>query len=524
MANNNLDDQIRDALGDFKAEFDAGSWGKLSERIAADPELGDEVDAAETFDQTVKTKINSLNPEYQPAHWKIMAERIQQEFSLRRKLIRYKVAEVGMVLFIIFTLFNVFPESTTKIRNKVHNLTERIAKIQSSISNDKQEAVLQKNTAILSKELSRVLTVEISDGNYILKELETIEENLVAVENAIEQNSINSPIAEIPVLENSSAFSGQIESISSLSSVLENEFSFGQTTVFNEDESKPKRGISKVGKRIRALFNKKKAPVDSLEELDDSEISTLEYEPESFEGGESNVPAQIASRFGMRVGMFAGSDYNYIETPYDPVFDLTRNGRFAHGYQSGVALSFRIGEMEIETGGIYSNKEYDPGIPTEYFDALPGPPIIIAFDKIQLNMLEVPLNFRFHVNRNATRWKFYGQTGASLHMALVANYDKFPSNLDALFAGAPPGSTPPPKLESKKFADGLLEGGNFAENSYFTVNLGFGVERALTPRWSLFLQPSMKAYVLPTYNNGLGPNQDRISNISILTGARVSLW
>ena len=59
MANNNLDDQIRDALGDFKAEFDANSWGMLSKKMAADPDLADTTDLADTFDQTVKTKINS---------------------------------------------------------------------------------------------------------------------------------------------------------------------------------------------------------------------------------------------------------------------------------------------------------------------------------------------------------------------------------------------------------------------------------------------------------------------------------
>ena len=216
--------------------------------------------------------------------------------------------------------------------------------------------------------------------------------------------------------------------------------------------------------------------------------------------------------------MFAGSDYNYIETPYDEVFDVEQYGRFAEGYQAGVTIGFKNKNIEVVTGGIYSRKDYEPRIPTEYLRNLPGPPIAVKFDRIQLNMLEIPLNFRY-TYLNKTRWKFYAQTGTSLHIALLADYDR--SNISDLFLLAAPGE-PTPKLEEKEFKDGLLEGGSFEENSYFTANLGLGTEYLLNPRWSIFMQPSVKAYMPSGFNNGLGPNLDRISSFSIVTGARVT--
>ncbi len=67
---------------------------------------------------------------------------------------------------------------------------------------------------------------------------------------------------------------------------------------------------------------------------------------------------------------------------------------------------------------------------------------------------------------------------------------------------------------------GIFEGGNFRENSYLSANLGFGLERKFTYRWSLFVQPIYKHYIL---FEGIGPNQDRIHSGSIRFGAKVKI-
>ncbi|MEZ4949187.1 MAG: hypothetical protein R2784_07345 [Saprospiraceae bacterium] len=251
-----------------------------------------------------------------------------------------------------------------------------------------------------------------------------------------------------------------------------------------------------------------------------ADIQLIDFEDASNPLGVGPI-TNPQSNSRLRVSMFSASEYNYIKTPYDPIYPLEEYSRYAPGYGGGITLGMSFGKWEVETGGIYASKEYEPRVPDEVVGGLLTTGLFtLSFENIQLNMLEVPLNVRYNFGQ-LQKWRFYGQTGASLHLAMQAHYDKFPNNLYSGFARQAIDNS---SLGQKKFPDGLLEGGNFEENSYFTANLGLGVERLLSTRWSLFLQPSVQAYLLPGYNNGLGPNLDRISTFSILTGARVTLW
>lgn len=475
MTNDNIDDQIRDALDNFHVEYNPDSWDMLAHRMDADPELAAE-SANQEFDQVISNKIKNTQAPYQSEHWKVMAERIQLEFSLRSKLIRYKVAEVGLVLLAIFTIFNVFPSSKQALKKPINKIKERIAK--------------RVNPAVAEAE--EASTISLESANQIAS-AENVEKKELTPQSTISNSQNEDP-----------AFAENA-----------NTESFEATTSNNEADLLP-TFVEKTEKETL------QAELEKLEEIEQLTLTTTEdiaHENQPYEG-ESIVPASEISNSTIRIGMFTGVDYNYITTPYDPIYDLDRYSRFAPGYQAGLALGFKSGSWEIETGGIYASKTYHPRIPTEIIRNLPFGGTEVRFDNIQLNMLEVPVNFRYHFGQLST-WRFYGQTGASIHLALQAHYDRFPANIDALFAGTPQDA---PLLDSKEFPGGLLDNGSIEENSYFTANLGFGVERLLSTRWSLFLQPNVKAYLLPSYNNGLGPNQDRLSSFSILTGTRVTLW
>ncbi len=477
MSDKNFDDQIRDAIGDFEAKDD-GSWDLLMSKMMVDPELAPEPQEVQDFDHAIKTKIENVQPEQPIGNWDAMAERIKQEFSIRRKLIRYKVAEIALVLLAIFTLVNVFP---TQVNKPFKNIKEQIAK--------KKQALVAYKNAILFDDAK-----------------ETKTKQPIA---SIEKNDIKE------VKEQSSEIQAE-EIVASTATQNLNKVLYNSAEIEKAQEFESEIIAEIVAKGPKQTIEPREAILE-INSLDQKEpITEIDSKKKRFRG--KAIIAKIFSPIKqVRVSMFTGSDYNYIQTPYDEIFELDQYSRFAQGYQAGVSIGFKNKNLEVETGGIYSLKDYKPRIPTQFLNG-PGPPIAVKFDKIQLNMLEVPLNFRYTFS-NLTRWKFYGQTGASMHIALLADYDH--SNIAGIFAQLAPGQ-PGPKLESKEFTDGLLEGGSLEENSYFTANLGVGVERLINPRWSLFLQPSVKAYLLPGYNNGLGPNQDRISSFSLITGARVT--
>ncbi len=480
MANNDFDDQIRDALGDFKANYDDNSWDMLMGKMMVDPELSGELEQIEEFDQAVKSQLDKVeNPKPTAASWDVMAERIKQEFSLRRRLLRYKVAEIALVLLAIFTLVNHFPNQVNgsfknikeKIANKKHALAEYrdaffLKKKEQHVENSTTERLIVENTA--KKEIREKKNTEITPVVKSTSEVVFNQTSITQQEVALIDPPQEFAIAEI-------------------------------TAVAPEEEFDSRKLLAEINS------------------LDNDPLSEINFEKKKFKG--KSLVAKIFSPIKqVRVSMFAGSDFNYIETPYDEIFELEQYSRLSEGYQAGVTIGFKNKNVEVVTGGIYARKDYEPRIPTEYLNSLPGPPIAVKFDRIQLNMLEIPLNFRYSY-LNKTRWKFYAQTGTSMHIALLADYDR--SNISDLFMFASPGE-PAPKLEEKEFKDGLLEGGSFEENSYFTANLGLGAEYLLNPRWSIFMQPSVKAYMLPGFNNGLGPNQDRISSFSLVTGARVT--
>ncbi len=107
-------------------------------------------------------------------------------------------------------------------------------------------------------------------------------------------------------------------------------------------------------------------------------------------------------------------------------------------------------------------------------------------------------------------------------MAFQANYDRKESYTPGVDpqGGEIPEPLVPSKTSQKRYADGFFEGGSFAENSYFTVDLGVGIERHLNERASLFFEP---VYQHNPFRKSLGPNQDRINTLSLSTGIRVNL-
>lgn len=227
---------------------------------------------------------------------------------------------------------------------------------------------------------------------------------------------------------------------------------------------------------------------------------------------------QSVPRAHLNVGMYGDIAYNRIITPPDLDNEITGFDRYALGYGGGFLLGLKKGAFEVGSGMAYHAIRYEPipllvtrgffnqGYTTE------------KFDFVELNVLSVPLYLQYDLLNNS-QWRFYTTTGAALNVAYETNfYAVFPEDL-----GLPNGLRPTPRRQStigNRF--GWFEGGSFRKNSYFTLNLGFGLERTFAERWSMFLQPTY-LHNLGYYSDGMGPTHDRIHTMSILTGIRVKV-
>ncbi|MEZ4983123.1 MAG: hypothetical protein R2769_16360 [Saprospiraceae bacterium] len=97
--NKKLDQEIKNALDSFEVPYDGSSWDMLASKMEGEPDLFEDNENDQAFDAEVKHKLRNNNPSYNPAHWRLMAEKIKQEFSLQEKLIRYKIAEIAVMLW-----------------------------------------------------------------------------------------------------------------------------------------------------------------------------------------------------------------------------------------------------------------------------------------------------------------------------------------------------------------------------------------------------------------------------------------
>ena len=549
MEKNNFDKNIRKKLKDFEAEFNPNAWSAFEERLnleeqpVTEPEIDDIY-----FDGVVYDKLSKLEEPYNPAHWSIMADRLDDTFSIRNKILKYKVLELALVFLALFTFLQLFPLSTPSASKQVQttdaqatplqlidantslalnppNVDNTVSETIENQTQQQQEEEIKTQDTAVENLASPSQKPDLAIG---LREIKTIQKSTSVMASPAIQESLAIP---------ASVFSSfkPIPTIS-LYSVKQTEYSTKIPTIApNDFASKHFQDLEAVASKEKSTTSKNlllNAP-GVVSPIHSQSILPLAFDDETLQ--EKDLPYELTKlkQAGIRFGMYSTLDYNYVLTPYDVLFESEAQTRTAIGYGAGFSLGFQFSRFELETGAAYSIKKYAP----EFSETIgrtnqdtPQKNLEILVDElrdIELNVLKIPLNLRYTYGKYG-KWRASILAGASLNMALQANYDRqqtfngsaiyqkresyerFKANLDK-----------PLVLDNKKYPDGLLEGGNFMENSYFTANLGLGLERIISPRWSLFFQPSYHHFIQVSEER-LGPNKDRINTFSISAGAKVN--
>ncbi len=235
----------------------------------------------------------------------------------------------------------------------------------------------------------------------------------------------------------------------------------------------------------------------------------------------------------LTLSMYGGPEVNYIITPQaitddrNPVV-LPARRAYSPGYCGGLGLAWGKGRWEVETGLVYTAKQYHArrvfyltGSVTEGFFGE-------GITDIEMNIVAVPLTFRYDLS-NRHSWRTYAGVGATWQTVLESNFaiagqEAFRSskfNPDpAAFDN--PGVEKRSGLENKDLSGGLLQGGGFADNTFFTATASIGLERRFLRGWSFFVQPSYH-YSFLYLSRGLGPDNERLHTFSLYSGVRIRL-
>jgi len=118
-----FDQFIASSLGNLDGEkFVAMDWSRMEDK------LDTKIEADSTADTTIDPQIediyldavaydhlNSIEPPYNKEHWEIMSARLDEEYARRRRVVYTKSLEAAIILLLIWTGINFFPNKNKTV-------------------------------------------------------------------------------------------------------------------------------------------------------------------------------------------------------------------------------------------------------------------------------------------------------------------------------------------------------------------------------------------------------------------------
>lgn len=486
-----FDDIIRDKLSRVEPAYRPDDWERMKARLDNAPVSEGEEDAA-LFDRIVRDKAPYSTVQGRSQNWPPLMARLDHIYRRERQVIASKLLEIAALLLLLIIID--------------HNFI----------------AVNNGSVAFRPGHADAVSPMD-EETPVVVPAEQNAENTAVAATPAnTHNNTLYLPAAPLatpaaPADAENSAAAGQA-SLSASAAVLRplssRPFSLFDSGVnFNVDFGKREMGVVAV-------------------------LQRKDKEPDGMALPELKKITPLRARGHFSLSMFGGFDYNRVLTPdvliqtttapggttlYIPAYD-----RYTSGYSGGITTAFGKNRWELETGIIYTVKQYQAR-PVLYVTGSVSEGFYgEGIRDIEMNVAAIPVQFRYDIVR-LNRWKLYGSAGASLQVVVESNYavgdqDAFrsknfnpaPSNLDS------PGQLRTTGLKTKNLDGGWLQGGSFARNSFLTANAALGLEHRLTSRWSVYAQPTYHHSVI-YFSQGLGPDSERLHTFSLFSGVRLRL-
>jgi hypothetical protein len=486
-----FDDIIRDKLSRVEPTYQPSDWDRMKARLDSAPVAEGEEDAA-LFDRIVRERAPYSTVQGRSQNWPPLMARLDHIYQRERQVIGSKLIEIAALLLLLIIID--------------HNFI--------AVNNGAAAGRFDRNSTVAPPNKQEALAAPAVKQHT---------DDLAAAILPTNNNNTPSPaaVAEIPttpaLAENAAAGTAQaplpstgltLQPLSSLPFSV-----FASTMDFNIDFGK--RDLGAI-----ALLPRKN------------------HKPEGPALADLKKITPLRPRGHFSLSMFGGYDYNRVLTPdvliqtttapggttiYLPTYD-----RYTTGYSGGATVAFGKNRWEVETGIIYTVKQYQAR-PVLYVTGSVSEGFIgEGIRDIEMNVAAIPVQFRYDIMR-LKRWKLYGSAGASLQVVVESNYavgdqDAFrsknfnpaPSHLDS------PGHLKTTGLKTKNLDGGWFQGGSFARNSFLTANAALGLEHRLTGRWSVYAQPTYHHSVL-YFSKGLGPDSERLHTFSLFSGVRLRL-
>ena len=230
------------------------------------------------------------------------------------------------------------------------------------------------------------------------------------------------------------------------------------------------------------------------------------------------IKSNVDKKPRWRLSVFGTTALDWVRTSYvssrTQYFQAQRVGN----YGVNALVAYKKGRVEIETGLSLNQKKYSIANVERTSGSNSRGLVQEKPDKLRLSILSMPLNLNIKV-KGSRRWDVYAHTGVAIN-AVVDAFDYSEKVVTEPDPNQPPPAGPASSGDSEiaSYSKGLINGGETKDNVYWTGQIGAGIEYKLTPKTSLFLQPT--ASFMLSKKRGIGTLDDRIRTYSIQAGAK----
>lgn len=438
-----MEDKIKKYLEDFEVPYKEEHWNLMEERMAIE-ELSDYMkNEDKAFDDYVKKELAFEEPAYNPKHWALMAEKLEER-SWRGFIRRYKVAEVSLLLLLLWTFwFTIIPhnENPSVAFNNIE--TKKPIQVQASVVPKTSASVIRNNTVI-------------AQSRKKAEELHTLDN--ISISIAYQRNN---------KLEGLGTFNTIHKSI--------------QPAILD-------RNIT------ASIFH------------------TTKYNSYKSDNIASDRPIHFAkTNPDIRIGVFAASGIESISQ--EEKTNLKEEPNLAFGYGGGISLGLKFKDIELETGASYNalvpfHVSEDATASNNTRKSSES----IKEEEVANKFLKLPFALKYLFD-NEGSWKFYALGGGNLHIDV--NNKDFQQRSSSLSFDSRAISR-----ESSLASNQLNQGVTFFDRFYYSASIGFGVERQISERMSIFIQPE---YYHQLYRSTLALGTGQTNTFTLSFGLKSNL-
>ena len=513
-----FDKNIASKLASVEVPYIATHWSDMSNRL-------DALDVEDTdFDALIRQRLDNVQPTMPDNHWALMEEKLEETFSWRRKIVRYKVVEVALILLTLFTVGNALDLPFDSVRSTDNNASP---KIEATILKSKKDD-LKKATPEKAKETKSFYNPT-DWRNRPATPNNTPNKPIVATDN-VNGSSVANPIAVQLVTNDQNESYNNYNNLSTEPAITESTAvvtsETGTNTEGTEMTELPMRKVVVLGKVTDGQEANQDVALIAATVLSPMDVLKPDFLNTQFYDENIVFPKSKDKRPKWRLNAFVLPIADSITSYALQHRDRKEQRQILANLGAGIAVGYKKGNLEVESGLSYLDKKY----------YLPNVEVITGnfarsyttqkAENVHLSILSMPLSMNYAV-KETRRWRFYTRIGAAFNTILKSEESQF-ATLDGLKSPV----APPANLdvyELNVYPKGITEKGffkidnwfkgNLRNNSYLTANAGLGIEYRLTNNVDIYFQPTLDYH----FGRGIGTLNDRVHSFSVQGGVKTKL-